>query len=260
MIPKVKFVLPDSEYEVKMLECFTDPVRYSGEYASWTKYVFKHNPGLEDALKGTKTKQERLDAIWKNYARKALKDNKKELTARRKEFQDAWDTVNDDFMKAAESVMEHKWWLKTIKARVSLSTVNPRFLGDSSMGVCWKHAKDSFKKTIMHECVHFIYFKKFKEVFPDISEKTYNGHDSLVWMLSEILDSVILNQPEIRKFLNKDAGAYKIFGDRKLPNGKSAFIHFQDLFNRNRAKGLSFADNLKSCYKDAQKYKKYLKE
>jgi hypothetical protein len=257
MIPKVRFVLPDAEYEVKTLECFSSCF---GDYSSWTKFLFKYNPGLESALKGKKTKQARLDAIREKYARKALKDNKKDLDERRKTFQKEWNKLNTDFMKSAEKVIEHKWWLKTIKARVSLVTVNPRFLEDTSIGVWYRQTTSYLKETVAHECVHFLYFKKFKEVFPEISEKTYSGHNSLVWSLSEVLVAVILNQPEIRKFLDRDARSYEHFEKRKLPNGQFMVKHFQKLFNSNRKKKLSFADNLKSCYNDAEKYQKYLKE
>jgi hypothetical protein len=257
MIPKVKFILPDAEYEVMILEIFAS---LRSGYSSWQKILFKWNPGLEDSLKGTKTKQQRLDAIWKKYVRQALVDTKKKRAAQRALFQKEWNKINNDFMKSAEKVIETKWWLKTVDAKVSLCTINPRNIATSSFGVWYQSNSSRMIKTVMHECIHFLYFRKFKEVFPDISEDTYNGHNSLVWALSEIMVAPILNQPEIRQFLESDAEGYRQFQKFKLSNGKIMVEHFEQLFNRNRKKGLSFADNIKSCYSDAEKYRDEIKQ
>ena len=251
MIPKVKFVLPDAEYEAKILNSFARDDGWG-----WGAVLYKHNPGLKEALVGAKTRQDRLKAIKEKYLKKALKEKKARLTKIAKLFQADWDEINDDFMKATATIMEEKWWLKMIKARVSLCTVNPRFIEDSSMGIFYKHSPDSLLRPVAHECVHFLYFRKFKAVFPDISEKTYNGRMSLVWALSEILAPVILEQPELRKFFDKDATRYAQFEKFKLSNGRFMIKHFERLFNNNRKKGMSFTDNLKICYAEAQKFRK----
>ena len=52
-----------------------------------------------------------------------------------------------------------------------------------------------------HEILHFLWFKKWKEVFPETGLKEYES-PHLVWRLSEIMDPIILQcQPKIKELI-----------------------------------------------------------
>lgn len=246
-LPKIKFVLPTTKYEVAMLEHFSRSKNWN-----WPEYLFKLNIGLKEALKGTKTKQQRIGTIQK-YVDKIRGEKQKELQKQVKEYQKEWNTINDKFMQVAADTIETNWHIKTIEGRVSLCTVNPRFLNQHAFGVWWKTKPDPMKRIAAHECVHFLYFKKFHEVFPEIAKSNYDGQ-TIVWALSEILAPIILNQPEFKKMLGRST-AYEQYERYKLTKTKTLIQYFTEFFNKYRKQGKSFEEILKLLYKKALKHK-----
>ena len=95
--------------------------------------------------------------------------------------------------------------------------VFPRYLDELSFSVGINLDEDFIIETVAHEVLHFFWFKKFKELFPDIPRREYDS-PYLSWIYSEIVVDPILNSPEIKDILGVNSKAYDSFYE--LDNGK----------------------------------------
>ncbi len=109
------------------------------------------------------------------------------------------------------------------------------------------------KETVAHEVLHFLYFKKWKEVFTDADEKTFDS-PYLEWHLSEILAPVILRDKRIQSILKSGTGSYQEHLKIKI-GSRNLIQHFEDLYKKSRKKKEPFAQFLQTAYKEAQKHK-----
>ena len=104
-----------------------------------------------------------------------------------------------------------------IVAEVGLLPIFPRNLDELSFSVRTSLNDASLISTTAHEVLHFIWFKKFKELFPDIPRREYDS-PYLAWIYSEIIVDPILNSPEIKDILKVNSKAYDSFYE--LDDGK----------------------------------------
>lgn len=54
------------------------------------------------------------------------------------------------------------------------------------------------KAVSLHEILHFIYFEKWKQIFPQTNEKEFEC-PGLVWELSEMVPPIVLSDERMQK-------------------------------------------------------------
>ncbi len=196
MFPKVKFVLAKESFDSDLLLDFSGPI--SGGW-DWSKIIFDSHPKLAKYIKNVD--EEEKEMIIKKYTSQFRKDNYEELQSKVKLFQKQWDKVNDDYMETLQEVIEINWpKSKKIIGYITICPICPRFLETWSFAIYYKTKISEVNLIVAHETLHFIYFKKWKEVFPKSDPKTFDS-PHLEWHLSEILATVILNNtPELTFF------------------------------------------------------------
>ncbi len=111
-------------------------------------------------------------------------------------------------------------------------------------------------EVIMHECCHFLYFEKWKQLYPKTNNKRFES-PYLEWHLSEILASVILNDIRIQKMLKRKADFYNEHKRIKI-DGKTVPKYFNDLYNK-ISKNKNFDEFLKESYQIIKKNSKLFK-
>jgi hypothetical protein len=111
----------------------------------------------------------------------------------------------------------------------------------------------------MHEILHFVYFKKWMEVFPETRRRELD-HPHLVWKVSEILAPIIINNnKEIQRLHRHKQGHYPEFQSLKI--GKKSLVKiFEDRYKKHLRGSESFEEYLRSTWKIAQKYKAALEK
>ncbi|MGE5297601.1 MAG: hypothetical protein ACM3KM_00360 [Acidobacteriaceae bacterium] len=109
---------------------------------------------------------------------------------------------------------------------------------------------------IMHETCHFLYFKKWGELYPKISKKKYE-YPYVEWHLSELVAPIILNDHRVQKILKGKTEFYPEHKRIKI-NGKSAPKYFTDLYNK-FSKENDFEGFVRESYKEINKHKKLFK-
>ena len=104
---------------------------------------------------------------------------------------------------------------------------------------------------------HFLYFKKFKELFPKVKETKYD-YPYIEWILSEILVSVILNDSRFKDIFKAKLKSYPVFYNSKIGN-KSIMQSFEEKYKQMIEKDkLRFDDYLIWAYDYAKKHEKLL--
>jgi hypothetical protein len=244
MVPKVKFKLVNIDFDSYWINRFT--------LGSWAHYVYKVHPELKVLLKDVKEKRKRLTII-KNYLKIYYSEHKEEFDRAIKYNQLFWNKINNEYFKLLEMILGTTWKVKVINAYVSANPICPRFLDTHSFTIFFRKKKYPSMLATAHECLHFLYFKKFHEVFPNVSIRTFNA-PYLEWALSEILARPILNTDAIQELLKIKEWSYPEFqkvkiGKKRLPE------YFDDLYTKSLKKGESFEKFLRTAYKEAKKYK-----
>lgn len=251
MLPKVKFELVVLKYETDNLFDFCVP---SKNFWDWSGYVYRVHPKLKEELKKAKTRKEK-EKIVRNYVKRFWRSELEQLKTQKKLFQKEWNKINNSFMKTLSEVLETDYPKdrKTIFGMISINPICPRFLKYWTFQIFYMQRLLKMRETVAHETLHFLYFKKWKEVFPEADEKTFD-YPYLEWVLSEILAPVILRDKRIQNILKSGAEGYKEHEKAKI--GKRNLIqHFENLYEKSRKKKETFAQFLQTAYKEAKKHK-----
>lgn len=238
------------EVDILLYFCFPDDPAWN-----WTSAIWKAHPELQQQLKGKTAHNAR--AVITRYVRAYHEAHRSELAALVVRYQCEWDALNDRYLALLVTHMETAFpeRRKTMNAYVSLVPIFPRNLDAWSF-----HVGIDPKQVVtiaFHEILHFFYFKKWMEVFPDTRpEERDSPH--LVWKLSEMLDPIILNNhSDIQKLCRKKQGQYPEF-DRLLVGKEKLVDRFETLYRAHLASEESFEDFLRTAWRETLRHRALL--
>ena len=245
-LPKTRFEQVDINKETDITFSFMERGRFSSVFD-------KVYPELRAIQKESKDKNEcRTD--YKKFLEGIHARDEKQLISAKKQIQDEWEKIGSDFLIALSEHFETDWPAdkKEIVGYVSVLPVFPRFLDDYSFFTGYKDIHGSIE-TSAHEIVHFLWFKKWKEIFPETARKDFEN-PNLVWRLSEIIDPIILQcNPKIKNLIKPRHWGYKSFESIKIDN-IGVIEYFKDIYLKSVDSGDDFAATLKKLWEEAKKH------
>lgn len=253
-IPKVKFEFPTVEQEARLLFDFSRPK------VMFIKTMESVYPELIQELRGATEKSEEM-SICRRFAEEKIIEQKEALLRAKKEIEEEWTKIEHDYLKILSEHLETDWPAdKTfITGYISILPICPRYLKNFSFSLDFKKNVADARVTIAHEILHFIWFKKWLEVFADISPKEYEC-PHLVWRLSEVMDPIILHSyPEICKLIKPKSWGYNSFKNLKIGD-KSMTEYFNQIYSDGLTTKLSFDQILKKLWKETQKHQDILNQ
>ncbi len=220
------------------------------EGSNWSTSITKRHPKLNEAYK-LKTKRERRSFV-RAYVVKTHRERAKEIAKARPRFEREWRKREKRFFERIAEIMGTAWPKNRphIRADISINPICPRFLDDWSFTMSYRADPSFAMEIIMHECVHFLYFKKWKEVFPNAKRRTFDS-PHIEWVLSELVAPIILNDPLIQTILKRRAIFYS--EHRRVRIGKLTAPAFFTKLYRQRTDFDSF---LKEAYREIKKHRK----
>lgn len=252
-LPKVKFIDIPLSKEIDWMHGFL----FQNEWG-WGRYIIKKHPKIKKVF-SFKTEAEQVKFL-KNYIVEFKKENQNLIEKNKIKYQKSWKGIEKEFFIALSEILETKWPQnrKVIKAMMSINPICPRFLDSWSFSIFYNYKKiNDAMEVIMHECCHFLYFEKWKKVFPKTDTKKFEA-PYLEWHLSEILAPIILNDPRVQKLSKHKADFYEEHQKLKIKN-KPTPEYFSNLYNNNITKNKSFTDFLRKTYKEIKKNKELFK-
>src|SRR3989344_4942719 len=170
-IPKVEFGVAPLDKTFSLIHYFLNPVKVDWD---WSDTIYKNYPELKNKLQDVGNKKKRKEIEYSFFI-EVFDRERTELEKRAKIFQREWNKINDDIMLVLSEVVEQEWSDKDRKifARISLNPICPRYIKQRTFDLFYKQKPQYMKSVAIHEILHFIYFEKWKKVFPKTKEKEF---------------------------------------------------------------------------------------
>lgn len=252
-LPKVKFTDTPLSKEVDWIHGFLFQNKWG-----WGKYIIKKHSKIKRVF-FLKTEAEQVKFL-KEYIVEFIKENQELIEKNKKRYKKEWEKIEKDFFLMLSEIMQMDWPKnkKIIRAMVSINPICPRFLKDWSFSIFYNYKKiNRAIEVIMHECCHFLYFEKWKKLYPEMNSKKFES-PYLEWHLSEITAPIILNNSRIQKLLKQRAVFYTEYQKIKIDK-KPVYKFFTDLYNINIKKGNGIEKFLSESYRIIQTNKELFK-
>ena len=236
MIPKVIFKEMSKEENIEIIKWAyfenngpLDVSYYTLEYYPELKEINK-NASKEEIFKRIE------EVVTKDY--QEVSDKLKEEVIR---YNTIWSSINDRYMNAISRYLNVSGLeTKEIIAEVGFLPVFPRYLDELSFSIGINQDENSLVGTTAHEVLHFFWFKKFKELFPNIPRSEYDS-PYFAWIYSEIVVDPILNSKEIKDIIGVNSRAYDSFYE--LEDGK-VIANLRKIYREN----ISIEEKIKKGY------------
>jgi hypothetical protein len=232
--PKISFQQMPIDMEVEIITEFLE--------TNWKTHITKIYPEFINVNPKNKEKVKKIIIDIRGQLKNILSDSLKNIKG-------DWQKGEDNVFKKLSEIIYEDWPEKKIKAYISINPICPRFLDT------WNFSVSPFNKNInsiiVHEISHFLYFKKFEKVFPEISKKHYD-FPYKEWLLSEIIAPLIVNDKRIQKIINEKAGFYMEHRDLEI-QGKKLTMILNNLYNQKVIKENDFENFIKDGMKIIKK-------
>ncbi|MDP2638876.1 MAG: hypothetical protein Q8P06_01760 [Candidatus Azambacteria bacterium] len=241
-LPKIKFTDIPLSKEIDWIHGFL----FQNEWG-WGKYIIKKHPKIKKVLL-LKTEKDQVKFL-KEYITEFRKNNQKAIEKRENQYQKEWQKIEKEYFEVLSEIIGIDWPKnrKAIKAMMSIDPICPRFLNDWSFSIFYNYKNINYAmEVIMHESCHFLYFEKWKRLYPKMSHKKFES-PYIEWHLSELTAPIILNDHRIQKLLKQKAVFYREHEEIKI-NGKTAPKYFSDLYKKTIGKENGFEVFLKESY------------
>lgn len=247
--------LPETRFEQIDIDKETDLVYYFMKSNRWSFAFDRVYPELRKIQKESKDKEECLKR-YKEFIEGIHVRDRELMIQAQEQIRSEWEKIGSTFLYTLSEHFETSWPddKQEIVGYISVLPAYPRFLEDYSFCVGYKDISDMIE-TSAHEILHFLWFKKWKEVFPEIERKEYES-PNLVWRLSEIMDPIILQcHPKIKELVKPRNWGYRSFASINIGD-ISMTEHFKRIYLSSVTAGDNFADTLKKLWDEAKKYEK----
>lgn len=251
----IKEKLPTCRFELIDLKMETDLFYSFMKRGIFSSVFDKAYPELRVILNECKNKDECIKK-YRNFLENLQITKKEEMLIAKEQIESEWDKIGSHFLKVLSNHFETEWPENKmdIVGYISNLPVFPRFLDNYQFCVGYKNITQAIE-TSAHEILHFLWFKKWKEVFPKIKRKEYE-RPYLTWRLSEIMDPIILQcHPQIKKMIRPRKWGYLSFENIKI--GEVCMTDFfKNIYVDSIASGDNFETTLKKLWKEANKHEK----
>ncbi len=252
-LPKVKFRDIALNTEIDWIHGFLFQNKMG-----WGKYIIKKHPNIKGVF-SFKEESEQVNFL-KRYITSFRRKNIFVINKNKDRYQKTWSKIEKEHLNLLSEIMDINWPQKrrVIKAMMSINPICPRFLNNWSFSIFYNYKKMSdAMEVIMHECCHFLYFEKWKEIYPESNKKIFES-PYIEWHLSEIIAPIILNDKRIQKLLKQKAVFYEEHSKIKIGK-KTSPQFFTSIYNKNMKKENGFELFLKESYKEIKKHKDLFK-
>ena len=229
IIPKIKFELMSLDEISGILEW---AIIIDEGILPTSNYVLKLYPELSNIKDWKSFSVDERSKVIKDIIEKSYINSIDNYQKILSNYKIIWEKYNNDFMESLSKVLNISWTkeLEKITVKVGKIPVYPREI-DKHCFYIGEMDEKIFLETIMHECCHFLYFEKWKELFQKWEITEFNS-PHIIWHLSEIAIDPILNNLEIQKVYKYKFKAYKNFYDIEI-HGKNLMKTINDIYNQN---------------------------
>lgn len=197
------------EFKVMTLEENIDLVKYAYKEKDKTLDTYKYVTGLFPELKEIK-KDLDINKQIEDIVNKRYYDNFDLLNQKITEYTNIWNKYNDIYLKSLSEYFDiSNLKVSKIIANVGIIPIFPRYLDiySFSIGIV---DEEKLIETTSHEILHFFWFEKWKEMFPNYKKEEFET-PNLIWKYSEMVVDPILNSKIFKDIFKINYKAYDSF-------------------------------------------------
>ena len=218
------------EFKVMTLEENIDLVKYAYKEKDKTldmyKYVTSLFPELKEIKKDLDINKQIEDIVNKRYY-----DNFDLLNQKITEYTNIWNKYNDIYLKSLSEYFDiSNLKVSKIIANVGIIPIFPRYLDTCSFSIGIVD-EEKLIETTSHEILHFFWFEKWKEMFPNYKKEEFET-PNLIWKYSEMVVDPILNSKDFNDIFKINYKAYDSFYE--LYDGELKVMDkLKEIYNKN---------------------------
>lgn len=245
MTPNVKFITYSNPNRmIGVIQRMLLPTRKGFD---WSNVYAKEYPQFGNLISKVEDPDE-IKNLSYMYFNELYSQNKTLLEHIANGFQSEWDKNGNLMLEELSKTLEFPWPdnCNNITAYPTLNPICPRFLREKSFEVYYKYSPKDMKKVALHEILHFIWFEKWKQVFPNSDEKEFEA-PYLIWKLSEMVPQAVLGDERIQTVFPHSPSVYQEWKVKSI-NDKPLLQHLQEIYSQRN----SFEDFMKSSLKFVQ--------
>ena len=197
------------EFKVMTLEENIDLVKYAYNEKDKTIDTYKYVTGLFPELKEIK-KDLDINKQIEDIVNKRYYDNFDLLNQKITEYTNIWNKYNDIYLKSLSEYFDiSNLKVSKIIANVGIIPIFPRYLDSYSFSIGIVD-EEKLIETTSHEILHFFWFEKWKEMFPNYKKEEFET-PNLIWKYSEMVVDPILNSKIFKDIFKINYKAYDSF-------------------------------------------------
>lgn len=215
--PKVSFTKIDIEENLNCLTWYCKKENSKDSPLDFYDLTMRLFPNLEGKLQDGMDFEE-IYTVLDREVRPILEKNN-QTNRDIEKYQRAWDAVSQNIMKTLEDELHTEWNKEDeITCRVGLFPVLSRDILGMTFDMNYNMSSSSVIATCIHELCHLLYFKKWRELYPNYSEEEFDT-PHIAWYLSEAMIDPLINNDTFKKYTSDDLSAYTYF-DEIVIDGK----------------------------------------
>lgn len=113
-------------------------------------------------------------------------------------YREYWNSISSEYLSILFNYLNIDSYEDSLTVFVGILPIAPRDINNREIYINIGMEKNNFLNIITHEVLHFVWFSKFKSLFPEISYEEFNA-PNFAWIYSELLTPIILNLDSIVK-------------------------------------------------------------
>ncbi len=157
--------------------------------------------------------------------------NKEEIYSSVSKYSLLWEKYNSVyFKKMCKYLNLNNFYISEIEVTVGYIPVCPRDISNNSFSLNIGYDESLLLRNCAHEILHFLWFKKFEELYPGVNIDP----PGLAWKYSEMVVDPILNSDEINNAICINERAYDSFYDNKDNSGNYLMDVLKDIYNSDK--------------------------
>ena len=216
MIPTVKFKVMSLEDNIELVKW---ALKNSNSTLDLHDSIIYYFPELND---------NNIDEVVSKYYN--LK--KDEIYSSVSKYSILWEKYNSTyFKKMCKYLNLNNVGINEFEVTVGYIPVCPRDISNNSFSLNIGYDDATLLRNCAHEILHFLWFKKFKTLYPDINIDS----PSLAWKYSEMVVDPILNSDEISSVIGVNEKAYDSFYEIKDKDGNYLMEVLKDIYNGDKS-------------------------
>lgn len=169
----------------------------------------------------------KISAIITNY----YTSNSQNIREACKKYSAIWNKYNDTYFKKLANYLNINWPINIneIICYVGMLPFFPRDIDNHSFYINPHLTEEKLTEACAHETLHFLWFIKWKTLYPEISKAEYES-PYLAWQYSEMVTDPILNNTDFQAIFNFTEKSYPEFY-KLQKNGKPVMEELKKIYS-----------------------------